>query len=138
MVGQIRIKSNSQLKLEVSKYIDNELDNFDEIDSGDKYGVQLELWADNDCLYKDNCHKPWVYFRNGYNENADYIPMVITDDPYIPYGFECNVFDKDLLSTYYFVKNNMEILMAHANGEISSREFYVRLKRNAILRRNGI
>lgn len=132
MLGKVRVMSNNNLKREASNYIEQELDNFDEIDSGEKFGVPLELWVDNDNIYKDNGHKPWIYFRNGYDEESDYIPMVISDDPYIPYDFVRNVDDNDLMKTYTFVKKNKLVLISRAKGKISGREFYSSLKRNAI------
>ena len=126
--GKLRVFSNDALKKTVASYIDYETDAFDRIDAGPRYGLPIDMWTDGFEDYKFHPHEPWAYFRNGYSLDDDCVPIMICDDPYVPYEFEQKVSDKDIMLVYEFVKTNRDLLLRRADMKIGMVDYYKALK----------
>lgn len=86
-------------------------------------GLRVDMRLDGFGNFDYSKHKPCVYFRVGEGE-YDFLPMIISETPYVPYTFEQTIDDKDLLWVYNWVKNNNEALLDFANEKIGTDTFY--------------
>lgn len=87
-----------------------------------KNNLKIDLRLDSFHNYDYTNHKPCVYFRVG-NGEYDFLPMIISDKPYIPYSFEQTINDDELLWVYDWVKTNKNTLLKYADEKIGYKEF---------------
>lgn len=80
-------------------------------------GLKLDLRLDGFHNYEYSKHLPCVYFRVGPGE-YDFLPMIICEEPYIPYEFEQTITDEELKWILDWVKINHQALLSFANEEI--------------------
>ena len=95
--------------------------------SKDDFGFKVDIMIDGTMEYKANKHEPCIYFRNGTGE-MDFLPMVISNEPYVPYPFVQNITDDELLWTYEFVRKHRLVLLKRANDKIATKELLTMLR----------
>lgn len=83
---------------------------------------KVDMRFDNHFIYQSSNHEPCVYFRVGEGE-CDFLPMIISDTPYVPYSFEQTISDEDLYWVSFFVETNKTLLLEYANGKYGYGEF---------------
>ncbi len=67
------------------KYSVDECSEFIHIWANIKTWLNVDICLDDDAYYKMNEHPLWIYFRNGYDEGAEWIPLIVTKNIcYIP------------------------------------------------------
>lgn len=93
---------------------------FDETSINHEFKVDMSF--DNYYVYESSNHSPCVYFRVGESE-SDFLPMMISDTPYVPYSFEQTIGDEDLYWVSNFVKTNKTNLLKYADGEFGYSSF---------------
>lgn len=94
-----------------------------------KNDLKLDMRLDGFRNYDYSNHKPCVYFRVGSGE-YDFLPMIISDNPYIPYSFEQTITDDELLWVYSWVKSNHIALLKFANEKIGYRSLFAKINEN--------
>lgn len=90
-------------------------------------GLKVDMRLDGFGNFEYSKHDPCVYFRVGEGE-YDFLPMIISDTPYVPFTFEQTINDGELLWVYNWVKENNKILIDFANDKIETNKFYSSLK----------
>lgn len=77
------------------------------------FGVPVALALDNDYFFSTYGHKPWLYFRNGYEDlpKYDWIPIFISEPPYIPVSWTKNITNEDLNKISKFIRINRSALL---------------------------
>lgn len=80
-------------------------------------GIKVDLRIDGFHNYEYSNHLPCLYFRVGEGE-YDFLPMIISDKPYIPYLYENTIDDDKLQWVFAWVKRNKDALLKYANEEI--------------------
>ncbi len=83
---------------------------------------KVDMRFDNYYVYENSRHKPCIYFRIGEGE-SDFLPMMISDTPYVPYSFEQTISDEDMYWVSNFVKTNKTNLLKYADGEFGYSSF---------------
>lgn len=99
------------------------------ISSKGRNGLKLDMRLDGFRNYEYSNHKPCIYFRVGSGE-YDFLPMIISDNPYIPYSFEQTISDDELLWVYSWVKSNHIALLKFANEKIGYRSLFAKINEN--------
>ena len=86
----------------------------------------MEIAIDEKACYKRNNHPLWLYFRNGYGEEKEWLPLLVTDCPCkLPtMDMDLHISSNDLVAIYMFAKNLKDGLKKLADGEIDLMEFY--------------
>lgn len=80
-------------------------------------GLKLDVRLDGFRNYEYSQHQPCVYFRVGPWE-YDFLPMIICEEPYVPFEFELTISDEELQWIHDWVKINHQSLLRFANEEI--------------------
>lgn len=88
-------------------------------------GLMVDMRLDGFHNYKQTGHLPCVYFRVGGGE-YDFLPMIISKTPYIPYSFEQTIEDNELLWVVDWVRINRELLLKYADEEIGYMDLFGR------------
>lgn len=93
-----------------------------------KNGLVVDMRLDCCHNYEYSNHLPCVYFRVGPGE-YDFLPMIICEEPYVPYEFEQTITDEELQWVHDWVKINHKLLLSFANEEIGYHTLF-RLTKN--------
>lgn len=88
-----------------------------------KNGLMVDVRLDGFHNYKQCGHLPCVYFRVGDGE-YDFLPMIISKTPYVPYSFEQTISDGELLWVVDWVKANRELLLKYSDEEIGYMDLF--------------
>ena len=83
---------------------------------------RVDMRFDNYFTYECSKHEPCVYFRAGEGEFG-FLPMIISDTPYVPYPFDRTISEDDLFWVTRFVSTNRTLLLEYADGKYGYREF---------------
>lgn len=77
------------------------------------FGMPVDFAVDNNCFFSIYEHKPWMYFRNGYEDspNFEWIPIVISKEPYVPFKWSLKISHKDIETVFNFVRYNRNTLI---------------------------
>lgn len=80
-------------------------------------GLKLDVRLDGFRNYEYSQHLPCVYFRVGPGE-YDFLPMIISEEPYVPYEFEQTITDDELQWIHDWVKTNHQLLLSYSKEKI--------------------
>lgn len=97
-----------------------------------KDGLKVDLRLDNFHNYEYTKHEPCIYFRVKEGEYG-FLPMIISDTPYVPYSFEQTISDEDLLWVCDWVKTNKDTLLKYANEEFGYKTFKSIITNNQVI-----
>lgn len=108
--------------LEYSRYESSE---FVHIWAHLKPWLNVDIGLDDDEYYKLNRHPLWIYFRNGYDDSADWLPLIITPKRcYIPLpSHKLNITYSDYHAVCEFGQTFHTYLKQLADGAISFIQF---------------
>lgn len=81
--------------------------------------LHVDIWFDNCFLYEMFDTELCLYFRNGYDEDGEVLPLVICEDPYVPIPCELKISIAHYLEVCAFVKKYKNTLTAIANNKIT-------------------
>lgn len=80
--------------------------------------VNVDIWIDNNMVYKTYGFKPCIFFRNGYlKECKKLFSLTISDNPKTPDDFELQISIADYQNLKLFVKLYKDVLLDIANGK---------------------
>lgn len=67
-------------------------------------GFNMNILVDTHGISKYRNHPLWIYFYNGYNNEAMVIPVIVSNKPYMPYPVKLKISQKDYTEFINFVK----------------------------------
>lgn len=108
--------------LEYSRYESSE---FVHIWAHLKPWLKVDIGLDDDAYYKQNAHPLWLYFRNGYNDTANWLPLIVTPERcYIPLpSHKLNIIHSDYQAVCGFGQTFHASLQQLADCDISFIQF---------------
>lgn len=86
-------------------------------------GLPVKIWIDEGFAYLKYKHPLWLYFRNGYNEDAELDPIVIGCNPYRPYDTPLQISNEDFGTLLDFVCKFQHELLQVANMKYDINDF---------------
>lgn len=88
--------------------------------------LNVEIALDDNSFYKRNNYPLWLYFRNGYGEEKEWLPVLANDSlcKLPTMNMDLHISTTDFVAIYMFAKNFKEELEQLADGEIAISEFY--------------
>lgn len=86
-------------------------------------GLPVKIWIDEGFAYLKYKHPLWLYFRNGYNEDAELDPIVIGCNPYRPYDTPLQITNEDFGILLDFVCKFQHELLQVANMKYDINDF---------------
>lgn len=86
-------------------------------------GLPVKIWIDEGFAYLKYKHPLWLYFRNGYNEDAELDPIVIGCNPYRPYDTPLQITNEDFGTLLDFVCKFQHELLQVANMKYDINDF---------------
>lgn len=104
-------------------------------------GLKVDVFVDSGGAYLRNHHEPVLFVRDGYEGEQSFIPVVLSNTPFIPesYSFKKIVKD-DIESVFVFIAANLSGLMDLANDESSITKFTSSIQKESFqekLKRRG-
>lgn len=91
--------------------------------STEESGLPVKIWIDEGFAYLKYKHPLWLYFRNGYNEDAELDPIVIGCNPYRPYDTPLQITNEDFGTLLDFVCKFQHELLQVANMKYDINDF---------------
>lgn len=91
--------------------------------STEESGLPVKIWIDEGFAYLKYKHPLWLYFRNGYNEDAELDPIVIGCNPYRPYDTPLQIINEDFGTLLDFVCKFQHEMLQVANMKYDINDF---------------
>lgn len=124
------------------KYLNpNFIDSFWLFGNLEKYGVKVDLFAEDGGHCKAYGVKPCVYFRNGYDDYTDEkLPLILCEHPYIPFHCSLNILTSDFRKLCDFIGKNRKhfILMCDKKIDIFDEHKLYECKKKMLLNEMAI
>lgn len=79
--------------------------------------LPVDILIDTDKAYKRHGHPLWLYFKNGTENDYEWIPIVINDHPYMPYHVKLKIRRKEYNALLKFITTYRKTLKEIANKE---------------------
>ena len=98
-----------------------------------EYSLPVDIYLDCNKEYQLYKHPLCIFFRNGYNEENDYLPIYLNND--INRNYKLNIYREDYFKVILFVRKFKKQIADLANEKISYREFAHYIHKNI---RNGL
>ena len=86
-------------------------------------GLPVIIWIDEDYAFERYNHPLWIYFVNGYDEESRLAPIVVCDEPYLPYDTSLKITNEDFEILKTFVRTFRNELQAVAEREMEIEDF---------------
>ncbi len=101
-----------------------ELSEFTKVRKTDS-SLPVDIFVDDYFSYKRHDHPLWLYFRNGYNNENDYLPILINNSPIIPLKeYNLNISENDLSKIFTFIVTHLYSLINYANDKMDIDDFF--------------
>lgn len=114
------LKANLTM-IEIKQIKEKELSNFFYC-YGESFNLPVDIMFDTDNNFEVYGHKPWMYFRNSYGHEGEFLPIDISDEPRTQYLKPIlNIYVEDFYKVVVFVKNNLKVLLDLAKEKISKK-----------------
>ena len=85
-----------------------------------EYGLPVDVLADEMNTHTSYKHEPIVFFRNSYNRHGyDYLPILVTEKPYVIFDENIKINKKDVLSILRWVERYRDWIVAMAEERIT-------------------
>lgn len=89
-------------------------------------GLNVALFVDDGGAYLRHDHPLWVYFRNGYTNSDNVLPISV--DAFHPqvlvHEYTLTITEEDFRSIVDFIKQHASLLVDFANRKVSHIEFF--------------
>ena len=86
-------------------------------------GLPVIIWIDEDYAFERYNHPLWIYFVNGYDEESRLAPIVVCEEPYLPYDTSLKITNEDFEILKTFVRTFRKELQAVAEREMEIEDF---------------
>jgi len=87
-------------------------------------GLKMDIFVDSGAAYLRNHHEPILFVRDGYAGEISFVPVILSNSPYIPESYSFNSINRDdIESVFKFIVANLNGLMELANDDSSITKF---------------
>ena len=86
-------------------------------------GLNIGIYADDGRAFERNQHDIWVFARDGYGDEGQFVRILVSDEPTV-LDIPQRITADDLQQVINFIKNHVETLRQFATDEIDHLAFY--------------
>lgn len=95
-------------------------------------GLPVEIWLDIGKSFEKSGHSNRIKFRNGYSRSAEFVPLVINNEPYVPKingkAVKIKITGKELDILKKFVVANLDVFKEFGKTIFDAEDFLKNMK----------